>query len=150
MPWHRSTPERHVIKWLITRWHNNAQVRLVNFVRSRYSLIKVEPKQGLFNYKCYFNAVQYTMEHAGVQVVEVIYVDQGAPILHYLNHDPETGVYLETTQGFRAEYFEYYLLRTIHPDDYKFIGGEFDRAVLSWTEQFTTRFQRWLGVERIL
>lgn len=70
--------------------------------------------------------------------------------MRYINRSPD-GTYLETSLGFRAERLEYYHLRRIHPDDYHRIGDEFDRVLTSWTEEFTTWFQRKvLGIERVL
>lgn len=135
---------------LTQHYHDVAQRRLTNFIRSRYPLITVIPTQGVFNYRCYLNAIQYALDHEGLEVTEVIYLNDGTPILHYVNYNPKTDTYHETTTGFLAAYYEYYRLRTIHPDDYKYMQAEFDRAVDSWTQQFTTKFQRWLGVERIL
>ena len=127
------------------------QAHLLNFVRSRYELIKPDPTLGLFNFRCFENAVEYVRCHPELEVCEVVLVDCGMPILHYLNRDPSSGKYLETTLGWKAEHLEYYLIRRIHIDDHKYIGSEFDRALLGWLQQFTTWFDRQiLGIERIL
>lgn len=117
--------------------------RLRRFVRTRYELIKPRGVQGLFNFRCFENAVQYAQQHPGLEVVEVIYIDGDDPILHYVNFNPESGEYLETTLGWRAEHLEYYRVRRIHP--------EFSRALDSWTEEWATWWQRKvLGVTRVL
>ena len=127
------------------------QLQLLNFVRSRYELIKPEPTLGLFNFRCFENAVEYARRYPDLEVCEVVLVDNGTPVLHYLNRDPSSGQYLETTLGWRAEHLEYYFIRRVHKDDYKHIGSEFDRALLGWLEQFTTWFDRQvLRIERIL
>lgn len=124
--------------------------RVCRFVRSRYEMIRVQPEQGVFNFRCFENAVEYQRKNPDTEVIEVIYIDEGHPILHYINRKPD-GTYLETTLGFRAERLEYYHIRRIHPDDYHRIGAEFDRVLISWTEEFTTWFQRKvLGIERVL
>jgi hypothetical protein len=89
----------------------------------------------VFNFRCFENAVQYAHDHPGHEVIEVIYIDGGDPILHYVNFLPESGEYVETTLGWRAEHLEYYRVRRIHPDDWKHIHAEFDRALTSWTEE---------------
>lgn len=128
-----------------------AQRRLIDFVRSRYELIKPEPMQGMFNARCFENAVDYVRTRPDIEVIECIYIDGGEPILHYINRDPSTGAYLETTLGFKAARLEYYRIRKIHPSDHLYIGGEFERAVNSWTAQFAGWFaMRVLGIERIL
>lgn len=130
---------------------SKAQNRLKDYVRSRYELIRPIATQGMFNFRCYENCVEYARTHPGLQVVEVIYIDGTDPILHYVNYDPETKEYLETTLGWRAPYLEYYHIRKIHPDDYRYIGSEFDRALESWRMQFTNWFDRNVfGVDRVL
>lgn len=131
-------------------WSQKLNAEICNYFRARYPMILVKPCQGLFNYQCYFNAVEYALAHDGISVVEVVYINGSEPILHYINYDVEQDTYLETTLGFRADYLEYYLLRTIHPDDYKYIGGEFDRAIDSWSDQFITPWRRFLGLRRVL
>lgn len=124
---------------------------LVAFVRSRFELILPEPEQGLFNFRCFENAVEYARRHPEMEVVDVIYIDNGDPILHYVNHDPATGRYLETTLGWRAKHLEYYRVRRIHPEDWKHIHSEFSRALDSWTEEWATWWQRnVLGITRVL
>lgn len=130
-----------------------AQKRLCRHVRSRYELIKPAPTQGMFNARCFENAVEYARQHSedGLEVVEVIYIDNGEPVLHYINRVPETGAYLETTLGWRADLLEYYFIRRIHPDDHRHIHSEFSRALDDWTYQFTSWFDRnYLLIKRIL
>lgn len=125
--------------------------RLKRYVRSRYELIRPEATLGLFNFRCYENAVEYARRYPEMEVIEVIYVDGTKPILHYINYDPLDKKYLETTLGWRAPYLEYYYIRPIHPNDYPHIEDEFERSLYSWLEQFTNWFHRKiLRIERIL
>lgn len=127
------------------------QERLVALVRSRYELITPEPEQGLFNFRCFDNAVEYARRFPGMDVVEVIYIDAGEPILHYVNHDHTTDRYLETTLGWRAKHLEYYRVRRIHPNDHAHIHAEFDRALNSWWMERTNWWHRnVLGIRRVL
>lgn len=128
-----------------------AQEKLLRYVRTRYELIKPEPKLGLFNFRCFENSVEYVRRYPELEVCEVIIVDNGEPILHYLNYDPANGKYLETTLGWRADYLEYYLIRKIHKDDQRYIHNEFERALQSWKEQFLGWFgAKILRIDRIL
>ena len=87
----------------------------------------------MFNFRCFENAVQYAQDNPGLEVVEVIYIDNGDPILHYVNFNPDSGEYLETTLG------------------WKHIPSEFSRALDSWTEEWATWWERKvLGIERVL
>lgn len=113
-----------------------AQTRLLRFIRTRYALVKPEATLGLFNFRCFENAVEYSRRYPELEIVEAIYVDEGEPCLHYLNFDPAASKYLETTLGWRAPHLEYYVIRKLYQDDYKYIHHEFERALASWTEQF--------------
>ena len=125
--------------------------RLKRYVRSRYEMIRPEPTLGLFNFRCFENAVEYNRRYPEMEVIEVIYVDGSEPVLHYINYDPVDKKYLETTLGWRAPYLEYYHIRKIHPDDYHRICTEFERSLDSWAEQFTNWFHRYvLGIKRVL
>lgn len=130
---------------------DNAREKLRRYVRSRYEMIRPEPTLGMFNFRCYENAVEYNRRYPEMEVIEVIYMDGTCPILHYINYDPLDKKYLETTLGWRAPYLEYYHIRRIHPDDYHRITQEFERSLDSWLEQFTSWFQRKvLRIDRIL
>ena len=130
---------------------DRAHLKICEYVRARYEMVKVKPEAGLFNYKCHCNAVEYARTRRGVEVLEVIYIENGYPILHYINRHTETGSLLETTLGFMADDLEYYVIRTIHPDDYKRIVSEFDNSLKSWLMQFTSWYDRVLfGVDRVV
>lgn len=125
--------------------------RVCQHFRSRYEMLKVEPALGLFNHKCFMNVVEYARRYPEMEVIEVVFIEDGHPRLHYVNRDPTDGKYLETTLGWQAHHLEYYFLRRIHPSDYHRIHGEFQRALDDWTLQFTNWFQRnVLGIERVL
>lgn len=123
--------------------------RVVDYFRARYERIKAIPKQGLFNHQCFNNAVEYATKNKKAEVWEVVIIDGGYPILHYINKD--SGRFLETTLGYRADSFEYYAIRRIADIDHKAICGEFDRALESYTRQFTNWFdRRVLSIGRVL
>ena len=130
-----------------------AQDRICRRLRARFTMVKPEPVQGMFNFRCHENCVEYVRRHPEekLAVVETIYIDGGEPILHYLVHDPAAGRYLEVTLGWRAENLEYYVVRTIHPDDLRYILSEFQRALDDWTEEYVCWFGRKvLGIRRVL
>ena len=125
--------------------------RICTEVRSMYTMVDVLPKQGLFNYRCYFNAVEYAKLHKGVGVVEVIYIENEQPVLHYLNRKNKTGELLETTLGFMADNLEYYVIKEVHESDYKHIYREFERSLEAWLMRYSNWFDRkMLGVERVV
>jgi hypothetical protein len=131
---------------------SRAQRELNLYVRTRYDRIHPEPTQGLFNYQCHRNTINYVLQnaHLGLQVVECIYIDNGDPILHYLAFDPNHNLYLELTLGhFCNNYPEFYKIRTVDPSDYMIIEAEFDRAMRSWKNQFVHPLLRW-AVDRVV
>ena len=135
----------------MSRAQGRAHKRICEHVRSKYSMANVIPKRGLFNQRCHRNAVEYARTHKKTEVLEVIYIENGSPILHYINRRIDTSELLETTLGFEADSLEYYVIRTIHPDDYKAIGSEFHNSLRSWLMDFTTWFDRAiLRVDRVV
>ena len=130
-----------------------AQERICRRLRARFTMVKPEPVQGMFNFRCHANCVEYVRLHPeeNLALVETIYIDGGEPILHYLVHDPAAGRYLEVTLGWRAKHLEYYVVRPIHPDDLRYILSEFQRSLNDWTEEYVGWFGRKvLGIKRVL
>lgn len=117
-----------------------AREKLCRHVMSRYELIKPIPKQGLFNYRCFDNAVEYNRLYS-CGVVEVMYFDGKYPVLHYLNVD-SNGTYLETSLGWKADIYEYYKIRKVDQIHFEEIGKVFEVSLNSWCEQFVGWFGR--------
>ena len=114
-------------------------------------MIVAKPVQGLFNFRCFENAVQYAKDNPGIKVVEVMLDDRGTPVLHFINYDPEKNEYLETTQGWRADVMDYYFIRVIHDEQYRYIGTLFEKSIEEWTLQFANKwYHKLLKIERIV
>ena len=124
--------------------------RLKAFIRSRFKMIDVEPKCGLFNFRCFNNVAEYHRINGGT-VLEVILLNNTEdPILHYINTN-ESGECLETTLGYKAAKYEYYLVREIHISDIPNIEAEFARSLESWLHEHSSWFDRnFLGIRRVL
>lgn len=130
---------------------NRAYERIARRLRARFQGIRPLPEQGLFNFRCHENCVEYlrTHPHRGLRIAETIYLDRGTPILHYVVVDGDR--YLEVTLGWRAEQLEYYLIRVLDERDHAHIHDEFDRALTDWLHDFTSWFDRTiLLVDRLL
>ena len=128
-----------------------AQERIARRLRARHQGIRPQPEQGLFNFRCHENCVEYLRTHPGrgLRIAETIYLDEGEPILHYVVVDGDR--YLEVTLGWRTEQLEYYLVRVLDERDHTRIHSEFNRSIADWTEEFTSWFdRRVLGIERAL
>ena len=158
--WIRCCYNHLAFRWCLVRSYdeNNimsyterVQRRITSFVRSTHEQIHPEPTLGLFNFRCYENAVEYKRRYPEMEVVEVIYIDGVQPILHYINRNPVDGAYLETTLGWKSEYLEYYFIRKVIPTDHRYIANEFDRGLNVWLKRFTNWFERnILRVTRVL
>lgn len=123
--------------------------RISNAVRSKYDRISVVPKQGLFNRQCHRNAVEYARVNKGHSVVEVIYIENDDPILHYVNY--KNGIYYETTLGWEAETLEYYKIKGIRDEDHTKIHDIFNNTLKVWLMGYTNWWERkMLGVSRVV
>lgn len=129
-----------------------AHRRLVLDLRATRTLERAVPVQGLFNFQCHRNAVQWVRDRGSenLEVVEVVYVEDGDPVLHYCVAEVGTGRLLEVTLGWYAERLEYYRIRTIPAEDHSAILSEFDRALKHWLHRYVGWFgRRVLGIDRI-
>lgn len=108
--------------------------------------IRVEPGKGLFNYKCFFNAVQEVKANPDLRVVEVLYVDEGYVILHYINRDVNTGVYIDNTLGYTAPNYCYYYLREIAPDQYMEIDNLFSMTRTYYRKKYLPWYALIFGI----
>jgi len=115
-------------------------------IQSTKQMIKVEPKQGLFNQKCFDNAAQYQSEHGG-EVIEVIAIRNTWSSLHYINK--VEGVYLETTLGYQSSSHEYFLLRVITEEDYKHMTWVFENALATLSRPYIRWYHKLLGIKRV-
>ena len=130
---------------------NKLWQRASDYVKSRHERIYVLPEQGLFNYKCFYNAVEFARKNPNHSVIEVVYVDGYEPVLHYINQNKETGIYLETSVGFQATSLEYYFIRVVDESEYGRIGQVFRDSLNCWTYQFTNWFDRnILKIDRVV
>lgn len=124
---------------------NRAWEKICRRLRTRHTRILPRPEQGLFNYNCHRNSLEYVRRHPcrNLDVVEVMYIDGGVPILHYIVRDNDRNEYLEVTLGHEAETLEYYFIRPVPPDKATFaaIFGEFSRSQEDWEREFIG----WLG-----
>jgi hypothetical protein len=124
------------MNWLRKR----IQTKIKTNVRATCKNIDVLPLQGLFNRQCHNNCVEYSRLNPTYGIVEVIYIDNGAPILHYVN--TKKGKFYETTLGYKAKDLEYYKIRTINKVCYKYIISEFTNSYTYWDELYTNSLQR--------
>ena len=116
-------------------------LRISEWLYNTRESVDVSSTGGMFNLRCFHNAIQYATENDGVSVMMGIYVDRGETVLHFWNVD-WNGLHLETTLGYRADDILYYPLKKIDTEDYKNISCVFSDALDYFTTRFTTRFER--------
>ena len=112
---------------------------VIDIQSSKERIIGVSNEQGMFNSKCFLNAVNYAIKNS-CSVVEVVVIRDGWTTLHYINK-ADSG-YLETTLGFECEYYEYYFLRVIPEEDYKNIDWIFDNVITVLSRPYINWFDR--------
>ena len=126
---------------------------LADEFRATGNFVKAFNTKGLFNYKCFHNAVQYATDNEGHSVVECVYIDwkqdYNDPILHYLNE--KDGVYYETTLGYRSEFMDYYIIKTVPKEDWGGISILFENSLQVWLRKRTNWFDRnILKIDRVV
>lgn len=140
--------------WLRSYLLDRAQKKVAAHLRATRSVVNVRPLQGLFNYRCHENSVEWIRTHPGqkLSLVEMIYLeDDGVPVLHYCVQDDQAQVW-EVTLGWRAEAgLEFYAMRVIPKEDHYRIHREFNQSLDYWLRWSTPGWLIWLsGLERVV
>ena len=67
-----------------------AHERIARRLRARHQGIRPVPEQGLFNFRCHENCVEYLRTHPGrgLRIAETVYLDEGEP---YVEVQARTG-----------------------------------------------------------
>ncbi len=100
--------------------------------------------EGKFNYKCFFNAVDYAKRTPNTEVIMGIMLDHGKPILHFWCKTKNKS--MEVSTGYQAEYNRYYELRSIPEDDWEGIHIVFEEGLDYWLEAHAKWWERiWLN-----
>lgn len=129
---------------------NKLRLKVAQEVQCSKEIISVKPNQGLFNYRCHENAIEFARLNPDHKVIETIYIENNSwPVLHYVNQAPD-GSYLDNTLGYKTEFYEYYFIREIHPDDFKSMGWLFDHTVDYWSNKYLKWWHRLLGISRLV
>lgn len=136
--------------WLAGRLERQAHKKIAAHLRATMTRSRVVPVQGMFNFRCHENSVEWIRTHPdqGLTLVECIYLDDDQPILHYLVRTRE-GELQEVTLGWRAEELEYYALRDVQEP--RQVYREFNRSLDYWKDFTTPRWLVWLsGLGRVV
>ncbi len=103
--------------------------------------VNAKSVQGLFNHKCFWNAVQYATENKNVKVIMGIYTDKkGYSYLHFWNKLADE--HLETTLGFLCNEQDYYPIKEIPSEDWSEIDQIFDEAKAVLESKYVHWYER--------
>ena len=112
--------------------------RAVTTMRRRVeeTLAKVSVSSGAcrFNYRCQMNAVHEALEGGHDKIAMCYYIDNGRPIIHFLNVLPD-GTYVDNTLGRWSEIFTYYLVRYIPKEEFfkvNSIFSDYRKEIRKW------------------
>lgn len=124
--------------------------RLANKLRATATTGTAVNAQGLFNFRCFENAVQYAKDNEGFGIQEVILVAQNDEcILHYVNS--KDGILYETTLGWRHIEYEYFVQREVTEAEWNSIHSSFTGSLDMWLYECTNWFDRKvLSISRIV
>jgi hypothetical protein len=130
------------MKWLDKR----AAKELEDYVRATYRRIGVKAGVCRFNYRCHNNAVHDAIRDGDETVALVIYVEDGYPIVHFVNvHE---GEFVDNTLGEWSQRYDYYYVRHIERDEFWSVEmvWMFFRKALGRNLRFVTKlFSEWRG-----
>lgn len=126
---------------LRTHIKKKAEGKIRAYLEHKYVPVKVEPREGLFNYRCYNNAIEYSRTHPNTVPIMGIYLDNGIPYMHFWNKDA-FGDHLEITLGYMANYLDYYPIRELSTDEYEYSHDSFCAGMDYWLRKFTSPLER--------
>jgi hypothetical protein len=104
------------MKWLDRR----AAKEIEDYVRATYQRISVTAGRCRFNHKCFYNAVHAAVRDGDETVALVIYVDEGYPIVHFVN--VRKGEFVDNTLGEWSQRYDYYFVRHIGQNEFRDVG----------------------------
>lgn len=106
---------------------------------------KINVKAGLcrYNFRCHLNSVHDALNDEQDKIAMCFYLDDGFPIIHFLNIDNENN-YIDNTFGRWSETFDYYLIRTIEKESFFSINDIF-RAYRKEIKSKLPCYVRWFS-----
>ena len=125
---------------------NNKKARreTYDYIISKYNTIKVKPGKCKYNFRCQYNSVHYAKKHKHKKIAMCVYMDDGYPIIHFLNY--YKGEYTDNTLGQWSARHNYYFIRWIEDADMWDVDVIFTafrrelRKNLSWWVRLTSDY----------
>jgi hypothetical protein len=108
--------------------------------------------KGLYNQKCFVNAVDYAMRHKKCEVHQVITVDADkVPILHYIVYNTKKKHYIETTLGHVCTHMLYFKQKIIPKSEWPVITSSFSDDLTRWNAKYLNWFDIvFLDINRVI
>jgi len=95
-----------------------------------------------YNRRCHLNAVQYIKQDKAEEVYLCIYIDNGQPIVHFINKKDDK--YIDNTLGWLYEQMEYYIIKQVNETEYNNIWNLLKETKESLTNLYTSSFTRFI------
>ena len=118
-----------------------ADKEFLNHLVSTKEKINVLSGECRYNFRCSYNVVNDAIVRKENRVAMCVYVDDGQPIIHFLNVDKNC-VFTENTLGAWSKHLDYYLIKYIDVEDFWSINSIFGsyrsevRGMLSFLPRF--------------
>lgn len=116
---------------------NIAQKKTHEMIVAKLDKINVKAGACRYNFRCHLNAVHDAITFNQDKIAMCFYVDNGRPIIHFLNVDSD-GKYTDNTLGHWSTIYSYYLIRHIDKESFFDVSEIFTlyrkglRKELSW------------------
>lgn len=103
---------------------NKVRKYICDQIVSELTEISVKAGDCRFNYNCHKNATHIAETNNDEYIVCSIYIDNGYPIIHFLNIDND-GNYIDNTLGIHTLIYKHYYWKKIYRVDYFDIDNVF-------------------------
>lgn len=101
----------------MTKIDRKAYKIIIDYAKSNLEKINVMPGTCRYNFRCQMNAVNDAIVSKQNKIAMCIYIDDGQPIIHFLNVTNDL-TFFDNTLGVWCQEYEYYLVKFINEPDF--------------------------------
>lgn len=100
--------------------NKQAASAIVDYIRTHFKMIDVQPGFCRYNFYCHSNAVHDAITDNDDELAMVVYIDQTTPIVHFISVKQIDGAetFIDNTLGQWSTRHDYYLIKKIHKNEY--------------------------------
>ena len=102
---------------LRNKFLNKANTLIADYVRANYENKHVIPGDCRYNFHCHANAVHDAVKAGHKRIAMVVYVEENAPVIHFINELP-TGELQDNTLGYWSKNCIYYFVRWVNESEF--------------------------------